>query len=107
MNGLPFYPPLSPLPVLNPLFPACAGIRPRLGGVPVCSVVDRVNTAAEKPPDSRPFQACQRQMDPRMPRLEIIGVLRFVRIHVGSNDQVSPLGPRGCTERLLIVCLFR
>ena len=38
-----------PLLAPNPLFPACAGARPRVGGVLDRSVVDRGNTAAENP----------------------------------------------------------
>src|SRR5258708_22470546 len=34
---------------VNPLFPACAGTRPRVGGVSDRSAVDRANTAAENP----------------------------------------------------------
>ena len=35
-----------------------------------------------------------------MPRVEIIGVLGFVLVHVGSNDQVSRLLQRGCAVRI-------
>src|ERR1700760_3601273 len=44
-------------------------------------------------------------MDQRMPRVENHSVLRFVRIHVKSNDQGKPAGSHGCTERLLILYL--
>ena len=38
-----------PPPAPNPLFPACAGIRPRAGGVSNRSAIERANTAAENP----------------------------------------------------------
>jgi hypothetical protein len=42
----------------------------------------------------------QRQMDQRVPPVEIIGVLDFVLVHVRSNDQVSRLLLRGCVARI-------
>src|SRR5271165_1859568 len=44
-----FIAPGFPLSAPNPLFPACAGTRPRVGGVSDRSAVDRANTAAENP----------------------------------------------------------
>ena len=44
-------------------------------------------------------------MDQRVPRVEIIGVLGFVRVHVWSNDQVSRLLLRGSVIRIDPVAL--
>jgi hypothetical protein len=49
--------PALPLAAPNPLYPAYAGTRPRVGGASHRSAVDRANSAAENPPDSRPFQS--------------------------------------------------
>jgi hypothetical protein len=59
---------------------------------------DRENIVAKSPPQSRPFS--KRQMYQWMPWVQFIGVLAFLLVQVGSNDQMSRLLLRDCAVRI-------